>query len=75
MAKMALRAANKVMERCPACGDRQPKELVEGARKMRWVAFCLWVPCTLGLALFWPPLWYNAALEAYCPACGLTFAV
>lgn len=73
--RAAARTANKVMERCPNCGDKRPKELVEGAKRVNWVAFGILFCCTLGLGLVLVPLWYKGHLEAYCEECEQTFPV
>lgn len=75
MGKGALRTVRKVMDRCPHCGGRSPKELVEGEKRVRWVALAVWTLCTLGVALFLPFLWYRSGVEAYCEECDRSFAV
>lgn len=75
MSRLALRTAAKVMNRCPACGDRSPKELVESETRTNWKMFWLLLLFTAGLGLLYVPLWHGSHLQAFCPGCEVPFRV
>ena len=69
----AFRGTNKVMQRCPDCGSRKPKELVEGEKQfdaITWLIVSV-VTCGFGLILF--PMFMKRSLVAYCHECDYTF--
>ena len=72
MATSARRGFSKVIKRCPYCGKKGPKELVEGPKRVRWTAFIVsFLLCCVPVLFF--PLWYNSSLEVYCDECGKSF--
>ena len=69
----ARRSFNKVIQRCPHCGSRKPKELVEGPKRLNVVAYLLFGFLTCGLGLLAFPVFNKRSLEAYCEECEGTF--
>jgi hypothetical protein len=69
----AFRGTSKIMQRCPSCGGRRPKELVEGERQFHTVAFVVVFFLTCGLGLIAFPAFFSRPLVAYCDRCGATF--
>lgn len=72
--KGGLRQFQKVMKRCPHCGSRRPKELVEGPRRFRFGLYLTVGIITCGLGLLLPFLFFEEALEAYCDECEESFS-
>lgn len=75
MSRVAVRTAQKTMDRCPHCGDRRPKELVAGEPRTNWFMFVCLICGTFGLGLLFTPLWRHTPLEAYCEGCETSFPV
>lgn len=78
MGRAALRTATKVTDKCPECGSRAPKELVEGRRRVNvplLVAIVILSPFGCFLPLFFIPLCFYSTLEAYCEKCQESFPI
>lgn len=69
----AQRGVQKVVQDCPRCGSRRPKELVEGPKRLNAFAYLLFAFCTCGFGLLAFPIFNKRHLEAYCQKCGHTF--
>lgn len=69
------RAANKVVRRCPRCGDNSPKDLVEGRLRVYWVRVLALVLFTLGAGLIFTQLWLRHPAQAWCEGCRFEFDV
>lgn len=69
----ANRGVQKIMDRCPECGSRKPKELVEGPKRFHLVVYLIFGLCTCGFGLLFFPLFSKRYLQAWCPECETTF--
>lgn len=65
--------AQKIVDPCPYCKSRRPKDLVEGPRRFHVGPYLLFsfITCGLGLLLF--PIFFQRQSEAYCRNCDITF--
>jgi len=68
----ASRQFSKVMQRCPYCGSRRPKELVE-TKQFNVLPYVLFGLLTCGIGLLLPFLFFRKNLEAYCENCDVSF--
>jgi hypothetical protein len=73
MRRASFGMVQKVTDRCPKCGHRGPKDVVEGPLEVNWTRFWLLLLFTAGLGLIWLPLWRGHRLQAYCPVCDDVF--
>ena len=71
--KAATRGFQKVMDPCPYCGSRRPKELVEGPKRFRGCLYLAVSLLTCGLGLLFFPFFYTQHVEAWCSECEKTF--
>jgi|GEM_PF-4181721 len=72
---LAIRGTNKVMKKCRHCRHYGPKELVEGPKRIDWVAFLFLLLFTAGFGLVFFHLWYHTKIAAYCSECDEVFPV
>jgi hypothetical protein len=81
MATAAMAQFQKIMKKCPHCGDDGAKELVSGSpkQKIAWFKAFMLIFCTAGIGFFIKPLypfWHKdgkSYLEALCAACNKSF--
>lgn len=69
----AFRGTSKIMQRCPDCGSRKPKELVEGGKELDVAKYLVVTIFTCGFGLILFPLCMKRSLMAYCHECDYTF--
>lgn len=69
----APHSTNKVMQKCPNCGDGSPKELVAGPKRMNWFGYIFVSFITGGIGLFFFSKFNKSILELYCSSCGESF--
>jgi hypothetical protein len=62
-------------EICDRCGDRKPKEVIDGGKKLNVVAYLLFSVLTCGLGLFAFPVFMRRVYDAECGRCGHTFPI
>lgn len=76
--RTAIRGFQKVLEKCPACGSKKPKELVEGKSQPISIPALIVVlvialfTCGLGLLLL-PLIKPPREVVAYCADCDHSF--
>lgn len=75
MPRSAVRTFDKVTDRCPNCGSRRPKQLVEGPQRLNGCSYLLAIGLTCGLALPFFFLFVSRGLQAWCDECDTAFDV